>query len=98
MGTTKKLVAVLEIENCMDCPHHEVIADPDPDDSFCMDDCAVICKQAIDTEKVDFSSRHAADHSIYRKTAVACRPYNLRNESDVPEWCPLLKKKKKGKQ
>lgn len=24
-----------------------------------------------------------------KEVTVACRPYNLRKESGVPEWCPL---------
>jgi hypothetical protein len=29
-----------------------------------------------------------------RDITVACRPYNKRKESDVPQWCPLLYVKK----
>lgn len=28
-----------------------------------------------------------------RNITVACRPYKVREECDIPEWCPLLKKK-----
>jgi hypothetical protein len=31
------------VSNCMDCPHHQVVADPDPTDWFCDDDIAVLC-------------------------------------------------------
>lgn len=27
---------VFKLDNCMDCPHHRVYADPDPDDWFVM--------------------------------------------------------------
>jgi hypothetical protein len=33
-----------KIENCMDCPNHQVQCDPDPDDWFCGDDEKVVCK------------------------------------------------------
>ena len=35
----------LKIDNCMDCPHHLVRPDPDPDDWFCDDDEKVVCTQ-----------------------------------------------------
>ena len=31
------------ITNCIDCEFHRVINDPDPNDSFCSDDMAVVC-------------------------------------------------------
>ena len=32
--------------NCMDCEHHCVLPDPDPDDWFCYDDEKVLCTLA----------------------------------------------------
>jgi hypothetical protein len=32
-----------EINNCIDCKHHTILPDPDPDDWFCDDDVKVIC-------------------------------------------------------
>lgn len=37
---------VLQIANCLDCPHHRVLPDPDPLDSFCVDDEKVVCKKS----------------------------------------------------
>lgn len=34
---------ILDIENCMDCPNHKVLSDPDPYDWFCDDDEKVVC-------------------------------------------------------
>jgi len=62
----------LVLNNCIDCPYHEVRADPDPDDWFCDDDVKVICKKANN-----------------RKITVACRPYNVRKECEIPDWCPI---------
>lgn len=36
----------LPLTNCMDCPHHSVRHDPDPDDWFCDDDEKVLCALA----------------------------------------------------
>lgn len=83
-----KRVAHLAIENCMDCPHHEVVSDPDPYDSFCSDDLAVVCKKS--PLKANVKSNHLADHVSFKKSAVGCRPYNLRKEAEIPSWCPLL--------
>lgn len=73
MGSVK-----LTIKNCIDCPHHSVEPDPDPDDWFNDDDVKVVCKKT-----------KRKDNTI----TVACRPYQVRQESDVPRWCPLRKKK-----
>lgn len=75
-------------ENCLDCPFHEVIPDPDPDDWFCDDDRAVVCKKSENPER-DQSSRHASDHSPHRVILCAERPYNVRKYSGAPSWCPL---------
>jgi len=73
--------------NCIDCKHHEVINDKDPDDWFCDDDVAVVCKLSPCTP--DTKSRYRSDHSSFRRVASACRPYRLRAESETPKWCPL---------
>ena len=36
--TEKQKVVNLKLSNCMDCPHHSVQADPDPNDWFNDDD------------------------------------------------------------
>ena len=40
-----KRKVTFEIKNCLDCPYHEVQADPDRSDSFCSDDEKVVCKK-----------------------------------------------------
>ena len=35
----------LRINNCLECPHHSIESDPDPDDWFCDDDQKVVCKK-----------------------------------------------------
>lgn len=73
--------------NCIDCPNHCTIPDPDPDDWFCDDDKAVVCTKAKN-DKQDPNSRYIADHSPHRHITVACRPYRTRDESVTPSWCP----------
>jgi hypothetical protein len=68
------MAKAIKITNCMDCPFHEVLPDPDPNDWFCDDDSKVICTKT--------KRKH---NSI----TVACRPYQLRKECDIPKWCPL---------
>ena len=76
------------MKNCLDCDNHKIIADPDPDDWFCDDDKAVVCKISTNP-KQDLSSKWKSDHHANRSVTRSCRPYNLREESTVPEWCPL---------
>lgn len=67
-------------DNCIDCKYHRVWSDPDPADWFCDDDKKVVCSKLTD-QNGDFST-----------ITTACRPYNLRKESERPVWCPLLSK------
>ena len=62
----------LEIESCVDCPHCGITQDPDPLDWFCDDDKKAVCELS-DGGKIITSS---------------CRPYQLRQECKVPDWCP----------
>lgn len=64
---------LIEVCNCLDCPFHEALPDPDPDDWFCTDDMKVVCKKAE------------------KEVTVSCRPHHLREECDIPKWCPWRK-------
>jgi len=72
----KKTTVSLNINNCLDCPFHEVRRDPDPDDWFCIDDVKVVCLTGE------------------RNVTEGCRPYMTRKESEIPDWCPLIPKKR----
>lgn len=87
----------MSITNCMDCGNHQVIPDPDPDDWFCDDDVAVVCK-ITPNDKKDPTSRWTSDYSAYKPVAWSCRPYNTRKESEVPSWCPLKQGNQNEKQ
>jgi hypothetical protein len=71
-----------EITSCVDCPHHRIERDPDPHDSFCSDDVKVRC----DLSRVVSSGYYEKEPYV----TVACRPYNTRKETPIPDWCPLL--------
>jgi len=72
---------------CMDCPSHLVIADPDPNDWFCDDDKAVVCTKVNNPHK-DIASRYPANRHVNKIVSCSIRPYNLRKETQVPDWCP----------
>lgn len=84
-------IAILKISNCLDCPHHKVIDDGDPYDSFCSDDMAVVCK-LTPNNTLNLESVWVVDRNKFRGVSFSCRPYNLRKESSVPNWCPLIEK------
>lgn len=77
--------------SCIDCNSHSIINDPDPNDWFCDDDKAIVCTN-VNNPKRDVNSSHASDRQEYRVVMCAIRPYNLRKESKVPDWCPKCKK------
>lgn len=77
----------LSITSCMDCPNHQVTSDPDPHDSFCYDDVAVLCKKT--PQEPIRGSVWSSDKEFFRPVATSCRPYNKRKESEIPTWCPL---------
>lgn len=79
----KDLSVTLKLTSCVDCPHHRVERDPDPDDWFCDDDVKVVCL---------LTKRQ------HNTSTVACRPYNTRKEtSPPPDWCPLRKQSPTGR-
>jgi len=62
--------------NCMDCPHHKVEHDPDPTDSFCDDDQAVLCTLAKNINNQHrWCDNHVWDH---RPITWSCRPHHKR--------------------
>lgn len=81
-----KVIYEKEISNCMECPNHKVVLDPDPYDSFCSDDEAVLCMVSPVVEE-----RHKKEGWDNRPVTVGCRPYNKSRECEIPNWCPLKK-------
>lgn len=60
---------------CIECPHHAVLRDPDPDDWFCDDDVKVVCTKAKRNVTV----------------ACRPYNTNKEFETGIPDWCPLKK-------
>ena len=79
-------------ETCLNCPNHKVINDRDPHDWFCDDDVAVVCSEMPNIDR-DPDSLYASDRNPHRVIASSCRPYNMKKESEIPEWCPKKNKK-----
>ncbi len=78
------MTKMLLITNCTQCPHHSVIRDPDPFDSFCSDDVAVVCTKTPH----DYSNRKEWwwKENKFRAITSGCRPYNTEIESVIPSW------------
>jgi hypothetical protein len=76
-------------KTCLDCPFHKVIADPDPHDWFCDDDQAIICLKTKNEEQ-DENASYVSNRSEFKSVTNSCRPYNLKKETTIPEWCPLI--------
>jgi hypothetical protein len=81
-----------EYKNCTECPAHKIVSDPDPHDWFCDDDCAVVCQHTKSRAK-----RHKR-FGGFRTITSACRPYEVKKECTVPDWCPLKVVKVKANQ
>lgn len=77
-------------ENCMQCEHHTVIDDSDPNDRFCYDDQAVVCNLTKENPNFNSDSAHEADRQNKRCVTVSCRPHKLERECARPHWCPLM--------
>lgn len=74
-------------KSCVDCKHHDVVNDRDPDDWFNDDDCAVLCKLSPNKKK------EPGNRWEFRSVTSMCRPYKTREETTpIPKWCPLTKK------
>jgi hypothetical protein len=82
------------LTNCMDCKAHQEIMDPNPTDWFNDDDAAVLCTLTNKNPHHNPSSDWVSDRqNKHRCITTACRPYNLRKECDIPDWCPKLEQK-----
>jgi hypothetical protein len=76
------------VSRCFDCPFGKVIPDPDPSDSFCDNDVAVVCTRCANPNRKT-TSRYLADRSEFRTVEGSVRPYNAYHVKQ-PDWCPLV--------
>lgn len=74
----------VSIEKCTQCASHIVEPDPDPEDWFCDDDVKVRCVRS--------SALYRGNFRKEPYITVGCRPYRIKDEADIPDWCPLLKR------
>ncbi len=78
----------LKITSCLQCPFHEIMHDPDPNDWFNDDDVSVVCKK-VKKEK-EPSSEYASDRQEHKVVSFGDRPYQVKEDKiKIPEWCPL---------
>jgi len=80
----------LKIKNCLECPKHKVVADPDPSDWFCDDDEAIVCTALVNDEKGRFNS--VAYNGQYKVVSSGLRPYETKKYARIPDFCPLIVK------
>lgn len=75
------------MNKCTQCRFIEVSSDPDPYDSFCDTDVKARCLAARNQiPKLTSRGNIKAGEPFI---TVACRPYMLDKECDIPSWCPL---------
>ena len=76
------------VTNCTECPNFMAVDDPDPHDSFCSDDVAGLCKAMVNVDRIArWSDQSTFPH---RPVTTSCRPHRLKEECDIPKWCPFL--------
>jgi len=66
----------ISITSCLECEHHKVLPDPDPNDSFNYDDVMIICKK-MPCEAYNLNSTRACDNVLFKTIDVMCRPCQL---------------------
>lgn len=84
----------MALDNCIDCPHHKIVPDPDPTDWFCDDDVAVLCTKSENTTKG--KAWKSGEVWPHQAVTTSCRPYGTKDESERPTWCPLTKEEADG--
>lgn len=67
------MAKMLILESCAECPHHKVLPDPDPSDSFCFDDVKVVCELNPDSP-ITVACR---PYNVRKEI------------TPMPSWCPL---------
>lgn len=81
-------IETLQAQSCLNCEHHRILNDADPHDWFCDDDKAIVCT-ITPNDQQDEKSAYKSDKQGFKCVTRSCRPYNLKKESSVPEWCPI---------
>lgn len=56
--------------NCVDCPEHETMFSPDPDDWFCDDDITVSCRAAGGRKIAEGSARSSSANTAQGRSGA----------------------------
>lgn len=79
-------------KSCLECHHHQVLQDSDPDDWFNDDDKCVVCTKTPNDE-FDSDSKWMSDRYPHKSVVRSERPYHIIKEKvKTPPWCPLRSK------
>jgi len=90
------LGTLIIIKTCLDCPHHRLVNDADPEDSFRDDDEAILCR-ATRNPNQDPKGYRSSDRSEYRPVRGAIEgTEHIKAAAKVPDWCPLLSRIRAG--
>lgn len=84
-----------DINNCLDCPHSKEIRDPSSADSFDFHDASLCC--TITPLMNAFRTKTDLGETIPGRYIVACERRIRREQTSIPEWCPLIKKTEPAK-
>lgn len=71
---------------CIECPFHKVVPDPDPYDSFNVNDEAIVCQKS--TKIPAKEPKYNVDRYPFQSVDVGLRPYQTKNVTP-PSWCPV---------
>lgn len=84
-----KAEITITINHCIDCPHHRIMSDPDPDDWFNDDDEALVCLHPECHR--EYSSAEERCYRGWKSVVIegSCRPYEI-PKITIPEYCPFL--------
>lgn len=83
------MLNISKIKSCLECSNHCIIDDPDPYTKH-SNDKAVVCGITINNQIVE-SSLYMSDKQPYQIITSSCKPKNLKRETSIPYWCPIMR-------
>ncbi len=84
-------IAVVKIDNCINCPHHKRITSAYTGDSFDMADEDSICVNPATSRRSD---QRGAHETVHGRMIYGSERWWKKEYTAVPDWCPLLPKQK----
>jgi len=77
-----------KITNCLECPSHCIITEPNQPDWFTDDDVIVVCKEK--EQEPNLESEYEVERQNYKPVSPGDKPYQLKKSNiQIPRWCPL---------